>query len=100
MRNLGVQIIERFELEGALKDNLVQTACRVQEHLSLDQIAQTPVHPDCEHFHWWGIHNFSEKPLLTTLIVNNFFLIPNLNLSSLSLKHCTDPGAGPFAWPY
>lgn len=43
--------------------------------------------PDCsqpQHIQGWGFHNFCEKPVpvsLTTLIVKNLFLIPNLNPS-------------------
>jgi len=27
-------------------------------HLSLAQVAQSPVQPDLEHCQWWGIHSF------------------------------------------
>ena len=41
---------ELFELEGTLKGHLVQLPCNEQEHLQLDQGAQSPVQPDLECF--------------------------------------------------
>lgn len=31
--------------------------------LSLDQVAQRPIQPGCEHFQRWSIHSFSRQPL-------------------------------------
>ncbi|KAK4807192.1 hypothetical protein QYF61_024312 [Mycteria americana] len=56
-------IIERFGLEGTFKDHLVQPTCHGQGHLSLDQVAQSLIQPDLEHFQGWGIHNFSGQPV-------------------------------------
>jgi len=42
---LTVRIIESFELEGILKDHLVQLPCNIQRHLHLDQVAQSPIQP-------------------------------------------------------
>lgn len=33
-----------------------------QGHLSLDQIAQSPIKPDIEYFQGWNIHSFSVAP--------------------------------------
>jgi len=43
-------MIERFGLEGTFKAHLVQPPCHGQGHHSVDQIAQSPVQPDFEHF--------------------------------------------------
>ena len=50
---------EWFGLEGMFEDHLVQHHCHGQGHLSLDQVAQSPVKPDRDHFQGWGIHSFS-----------------------------------------
>ncbi|KAK4813670.1 hypothetical protein QYF61_017637, partial [Mycteria americana] len=34
-----------------------------QEHLPLDQVAQSPIQPGLKHFQGWGIHNFSGQPV-------------------------------------
>lgn len=44
------RFIDWFVLEGAFEGHLVQSLCHGQGHLSLDQIAQSPVQPDFEHF--------------------------------------------------
>lgn len=71
-----------------------------QDHLSLGQIAHSPVYPDFEHSQWWGIPNFSWQPCsqhltmqmfqhLTTFIIKKIFLVSNLNLSfNLKLLPC------------
>jgi len=41
-------IIELFELEGALKDHLVQFPCHEQGHMQLDQVALSLVQPHLE----------------------------------------------------
>jgi len=38
-------IIELFELEETFKGHLVQLPCNEQEHLRLDQGAQSPIQP-------------------------------------------------------
>ena len=63
-RTTNHRIIEWFELEATFKYRLVQLLFHGQGHLSLDQVAQSPVLPDLEHFQWWGIHNFSGQPVL------------------------------------
>jgi len=42
-----------------------------------------PIQPSLEHFQGWGIHNFSGNlfQCLTTIIVKNLFLIPDVTLS-------------------
>jgi len=47
--------MEWFELEGAFKGHLVHPVCNEQGHLQLHQVAQSPVQPDIECFHGWGI---------------------------------------------
>jgi len=44
------RIIECFGLKGAFKGHLVQTLCNEQGHLQLDQVSQSPVQHDLEHF--------------------------------------------------
>jgi len=43
--------------EGTLKGHLVQLPCREQEHLQLDQGAQSPVQPDLECLQGQSIHH-------------------------------------------
>lgn len=45
------RVIELFELEG----QLVQFPCKEQEHLQLDNGAQSPVQPQLECLQGWGI---------------------------------------------
>lgn len=42
--------MEWFGLAGTYKDHVVQTTFHGQGHLSQDQAAQRPCHPDLEHF--------------------------------------------------
>jgi len=56
-------IIEWFGLEGTFKGHLVQPPCSEQGHLQQDQDAQSPVQPDLECFHRWGLHHLSEEPV-------------------------------------
>lgn len=45
-----------------LKNHHVPTPCYGQEDtLSLDEVAQSFIHPDLEHFQRCDIHNFSEQ---------------------------------------
>jgi len=44
------RIIECFGLEGTFRGHLVQLPCSEQEHLQLDQVAQSPVKLDLECF--------------------------------------------------
>jgi len=60
-QNRHHRIIESFELEGALKGHLVQLFCNEQGHLHLDQVAQSPAHPDLECFHGRGLHSSGQS---------------------------------------
>ena len=72
-------------LEGTFKDYLVQTPCHGQGHLSVDQVVQSIVQLDLEHFPWCTtLGNLFQ--CLTTHTVKNFFLMFSLNLSSFSFK--------------
>ena len=57
------RVIERIGLEGTLKITQFQIPCHGQGYLPLDQVAQSPIQPDLEHFQGWSIHNFSGQPL-------------------------------------
>ncbi|KAK4808149.1 hypothetical protein QYF61_000129 [Mycteria americana] len=74
-----------------LKDHRVPPPCHGQGCLPLEQAAQSPIQPGLEHFQGWGIHNFSGNlfQCLTALIVKNFFLISNLNLTFFQFKAIT-----------
>jgi len=65
-----------------------QPLCHEQEHLLLDQVAESSIQPGLEHFQG-GASTASLGNLcqcLTTLMVKNFFLISSLNLPSFSLE--------------
>ena len=53
-------------LERTFKDHLDQLPWNGQGHLSLDQVARSPVEPDLEHFVWWQLHHFSKKLVLVS----------------------------------
>jgi len=55
------------------------------------QAAQSAIQLSLECFQGWGTHNLSgqQNQHLTAHGVKNFFLTPNLNLPSFSLKLCT-----------
>jgi len=57
------RITERFRSEETFKDDLVQPPCHGQGHLSLDQIAQSPIQTGLEHFQGGDIHRFSGQPV-------------------------------------
>ena len=57
------RITEWFGLEGTLKILQFQPPCRGQGHLPLDQVAQSPMQHDLEHFQGGGIHSFSGQPV-------------------------------------
>jgi len=57
------RIIECFALEETCKGHLVQSPCSEQGHLQLDQVAQSPVQPDLERFHVWGVCYLSGNPV-------------------------------------
>jgi len=61
---LDSRIIEYFGLEGTFKGHLVQPPCNKQEHLPLDQVAQSPIQPDLECFQGWSIYHLSGQPAL------------------------------------
>ena len=67
-----------------LKDHLVPSPDHWLGHLSLDQVAQRPIYPDLEHLQGRtttvSLGNLFQY--LTTLILKNFFLMPNINLPS------------------
>ena len=49
--------------KGHLKIISFQLPCHGQGHLPLDQVAQSPIQPDFDHFQGWGIHSFSGQPV-------------------------------------
>jgi len=49
------RIIECFGLGGTFQGHLAQSPCNEQEHLQLDQVAQSPVQPGLECSQGWGI---------------------------------------------
>ena len=53
------RVVEWFGLEGTFTGHLVQTTCKEQGYLQLDQVAESPVQPDLERFQRWGIYNIS-----------------------------------------
>jgi len=46
-------------LKGAFKGHLVQLPCNEQGHLSLDQVAQSPIQPDLQSYQGWSIYHIS-----------------------------------------
>lgn len=56
------RIAESSELEGTLKSHLVQLPYS-NEHLQLDQVAQSPGHPDLGCLLGQGIHHVSGQPV-------------------------------------
>jgi len=52
-------IMECFGLEGTFRGHIVQTHCSKHRYLQLDQVAQSPIQPDLECFHRWGLHCLS-----------------------------------------
>jgi len=44
------RIIEQFGLEGTLEDHIVLFPCNGKRHLLLDQIAESLLQPDFQHF--------------------------------------------------
>ena len=61
------RIIECLGLEGTPKIIRVQSPClrqgRQPPDLILDQAAQGPIQPGCEHLQGWGIHSLSGQPV-------------------------------------
>lgn len=53
-----------FWIGRDLKGHRVPTPSCGQTHLPPDQVAQSPIHPDLEHFQGWSTHSFSGQPLL------------------------------------
>jgi len=65
-------------LEGTFKGHLAQPPCSEQGHLQPDHVAQSPVQPDLRPFSRHGASTTSLGNLcqcVTTLIINNFFLL-------------------------
>ena len=60
---LVYRIIESFELEGNLTGHLAQLSCTEEEHLQLDQVAQSPVQPDLECLQGCSICHLSGQPV-------------------------------------
>lgn len=60
---VGSSVIEHLVLEGTFKGHLVQPLCNRQEHLQLDQFAQSPIQLDLEYFQGWHIYNPSGQPV-------------------------------------
>ena len=75
-------------VEKAHNDHAVPTPCYVQGRQPAAQAAQSHIQPGLECLQGWGIHSLLGQPVqcITTLWVNNFLLISNLNLPCLSLK--------------
>jgi len=71
-----------------LKDYPVPTHFLGQGWPPPSQAAQDPIQPGLECLQGWDIHSFSGQLCqgLITLWVKHFFLTPNLNFSSFSLK--------------
>jgi len=65
------RIIEQFGLEGTFRGHLVQPDHNEQGHLQLDQVAQSPIQPDLECFHGWGIYHLSGQPVPVFHYPNN-----------------------------
>ena len=57
--------MESFELEETFKGHLLQLLCNEQEHLQLDQVAQSPIQLDLERLQGWDVH-LSGQVLLGT----------------------------------
>ena len=70
------------------KGHLGQPSCSEQGYRQPDQVAQSPIQPSLECSRDGASITSLGNPFqcFTTLTVKNFFLIPNLNLPSLSLK--------------
>lgn len=84
IQDLSIQsITEWYGLERVLK-HLVPSPCHGWGHLPPNQIAQGLIQSDIEHFQGGDIRSLSRQaaPCLTTLTINNSFLILNLNLPS------------------
>jgi len=88
VKNCNHRITESFELEGALKGHLVQLSYNECGHLQLYQVAQSPIQPDLECLQGQAIHLLLGNTFqyVSRLTIENFLLIPNLNLSLFSLK--------------
>ena len=92
------RITELFELEGTLKNHLVQLCCNEQGHVQLDQVAKSPIQPDIECLQGWGIYQLSRKSALyvgltfqiindSVLRVDDIHLSPLILLSKLSCRN-------------
>lgn len=78
-------ITEWFVLEGSSECCLIPLPALSRfTHSSIS--AQSPVQPDHGCVQGWGTSTFLGLQCLTSVSVNNFFLIPSINLPSLSLK--------------
>jgi len=65
-----------------------QPPCYVQGRQPPAQAAQSHIQPGLECLQGWGIHSLLAQPVqcFTTLWVEDFLLISNLNLPGLTLK--------------
>ena len=80
-----------FGLEGTLKDHLVQPSSYEQGHLSLDQVVQSPIQWDLEHFQEWGIYNFTGQAVPVSHHPHDKIFLPIFlpyvqSISSISLN--------------
>ena len=87
-RLTNIRIIESFELEGTFKGHLAWLPCNEQEHLQLDQDAQSLSDLD---WPWMRPGTAHPPPLWATCALPSYckkylFLMFNLNLPSFSLK--------------
>lgn len=54
-------------MEKTFKGPLVHPPCNVQEHLPLDEVAQSPVYADIEGFQVWSIQPCCGQPVAAIL---------------------------------
>jgi len=58
-----IEIIESLELEGSIKDHLVQLPCNKQGHAQLNQVAQGLIQPRLESLGGRGVNHISRHPV-------------------------------------
>jgi len=78
-QGVPVRIIEWFGLEGTHTDHLVHPPCHGQGHLSLDQVAQSAIQRDFEHFLMMRHPQFLRETCSSVLPPERKILNPNLS---------------------